>query len=336
MQSVFPGIYQIPLPTPFAVGDVNVYLAEGDALTLIDCGVHSEEGYQALVDGLARLGHKLSNIDQLLITHHHTDHLGLAQRVVEESGAQVIAHPYTVPYLETPLAVRERNQNYTDVAFRQGGVPQSLIDLLAEVDAYLSTLVGTVNVMSTLNEGDTLHLAGHNWQVLHTPGHAGGLICLFEPESRVLLSSDHILRDVSSNPLIEAPDVPGGQRPKRLLDYMYHLQRVAALKPSIGFPGHGEPVDDVPELVTRRLEHHYKRAEKLLGLFDGRPCTLYELTRAMFPNVPEQESYLTLSEVLGHIDLLERDGRLVREMHTNGVLYWQPDFRLLSPNSEKR
>ncbi len=324
IQTVLPGLYGIALPTPFAVGDVNVYVAEGDGLTLIDCGVRSEAGYAALVSGLTEIGYRINDIDRLIISHHHTDHLGLAQRIVEASGANVIAHPYTVPYLETPLAARERNRNYTDVAFRQGGVPQNIIDMLADVDDYLSTLVGTAYVMGTVDEGDTIRLANRNWRVLHTPGHAGGLICLFDSVSGVLLSSDHILRDTSSNPLIEAPATPGGQRPKRLLDYIFHLERVAALRPTIAYTGHGEPVEDVPALVAKRLEHHQWRAEKLFGLFNGEPHTLYEMTRILFGHIPESESYLTLSEVVGHLDLLERDGRIAREMHTNGIVYWQP------------
>jgi glyoxylase-like metal-dependent hydrolase (beta-lactamase superfamily II) len=323
IQTVLPSLHQIELPTPFAVGPVNAYLFEGDPLTLIDCGLNSDRCFETLVSAVESLGHSMDEIGRLVITHHHVDHLGGAQRVVEASGAEVIAHPYTVPFLEAPLAVRERSRNYTDVAFRQGGVPQTIIDLLDQVDTYLVTLTGKVNVTCTVDEGDTLSLGEGEWQVLHTPGHAGGMICLYDPASKVIMTADHILRNVSSNPLIEAPE-PGHQRPHRLLDYMRELGRVAALDTRIGYAGHGEPVTDIPGLVAQRLEHHRQRAEKIFSLFEGKPRTLYEVTRLMFPDKPDHESYLTLSEVVGHFDLLERDGRLVRNMGSNGVMTWVP------------
>src|SRR3954462_1014616 len=106
--TILPGLHGQTTPTPFQPEGVNAYLAEGETLTLIDGGVQTDEAYQALVDGVADLGYKLSDIQRLLITHHHTDHLGLAQRVVEASGAQVWCHPFTSPWLETPHDQRTR------------------------------------------------------------------------------------------------------------------------------------------------------------------------------------------------------------------------------------
>src|ERR1041385_6398530 len=102
------GLHRLPLPIPFQDGPVNAYLAEGESLTLIDCGTRTDESYKALVDGLASRGYKIADIQRLLITHHHTDHLGLAERIVAESGAEVWAHPLTVPWLEAPDAVRRQ------------------------------------------------------------------------------------------------------------------------------------------------------------------------------------------------------------------------------------
>src|SRR5258708_21047285 len=93
--TILPGLHIIPLPTPFAVGDVNAYLAEGNPLTLIDCGVGTEKTYQVLTAGMAQLGYKIADIGRLVITHHHTDHLGLAQRVGDESAAAVWCQPAT-------------------------------------------------------------------------------------------------------------------------------------------------------------------------------------------------------------------------------------------------
>lgn len=326
--TIFPtdiaGLYGIALPTPFEIGPVNCYVAEGDPLTLIDCGTSTEETYRALVNGLADRSHRVSDIRRLIITHHHTDHMGLARRIVDESGAEVWAHSLAVRWLETPQEARKNLTAFTNVLFRESGVPQAQIDLMNKTGKHLDNLSsGSVPVAEWLDEGDTLDMAGLRWTVFHTPGHAGDMLCFYQPDSKVLLASDHLLQDVSSNPLIEAPETPGGERPKRLLDYMREMQRIAALGARIGYTGHGRPIDDICKLVESRLSFHQKRADKLRASFDGQPRLLYDLTRMMFPTVPDVQLYLTLSEVLGHLDLLERDGRVTRELRA-GLLYWQP------------
>jgi glyoxylase-like metal-dependent hydrolase (beta-lactamase superfamily II) len=318
-----PELTQIQLPTPFPVGTVNVYLIEGEPLTLVDCGVNSPETLTLLTESLAQLNHRLDDIERVIISHHHVDHLGAIQHLVEASSPEVVAHAYTVPYLEKPHAARLRNRSFTDVAFRQAGVPQAVIDLMDEQDTYYESLMTVASVGQVVDEGDVLALGGRDWQVYHTPGHAGGLICLFQPDSGVLLSSDHLLGHISSNPLIEAPE-PGHKRPRRLVEYIAHLKRIAALTPTIAYTGHGDPIEDVGELIAKRLDLNERRTEKVARFFEHEQRhTLYDLSRLVFPTATDSEAYLTLSEVLGHIDILEVAGRLEREMSSQGVVYWK-------------
>src|SRR5215510_11572054 len=90
-------IHRISVPTPFYVGPVNVYLIEEDPLTLIDAGPRDDESIRALRSGLAKLGHKLSDIKRIVVSHAHADHYGLARVVVEESGATPFIHEWDAP-----------------------------------------------------------------------------------------------------------------------------------------------------------------------------------------------------------------------------------------------
>jgi glyoxylase-like metal-dependent hydrolase (beta-lactamase superfamily II) len=318
------GLYRIPLPTPFPIGDVNTYLVEGDTntpLTLIDCGVNTDESYAALTAGLAAIGYKVSDIERLIITHHHTDHVGLAQRIVDESGAAVWAHPITTRWLEMPSEMRRELADFTRPIFREGGVSDESLQSIEMVSAFLERLSSQVMVSQHIDEGDTVRLLGSEWRVYHTPGHAGDLLCFYQPETHMLLASDHLLKSVSSNPLIEAPDVPGGPRPQRLLDYMREMQRIAALPIDTAYAGHGEPFSNIREVVDGRIAFHYKRAEKIVELFSGQPRTLSELTTLLFPRLQETQLYLGLSEVLGHFDLLERDGRIQQQRDGDRVMW---------------
>ena len=182
-----------------------------------------------------------------------------------------------------------------------------------------NSMMGTAMVAHTLDDGDSVNMGGCDWQVLHTPGHAGGMLCFYEPQSGVALTSDHLLKHVSSNPLIEAPE-PGQKRPRRLLDYIRGLERIAALNPAIAYTGHGDPITNIQALVAERIEHHRERAEKVLGLLSEEPRSLYEVSRLLFPRVPDREAYLTISEALGHLDLLESEGPH-RARH---ALKWRP------------
>ncbi len=317
-------LHQLPIPTPFNVGPVNVYLLEGDPLTLIDCGPRTDEAYDGLVASLGNLGYQIADLEQVIITHHHTDHIGLAQRVIQESGAKLVAHQFTVPYLENPKATRERDQDFLVGICQEGGVPETIIQLVDKVTAWVDKF-GThaVTVDHILNEGDLIQAGDTLWQVYYTPGHAGDLICLFDPQTATLLASDHLILKISSNPLVEPPPVEGKPRPRRLLEYIEHMQRMVRLNPHIAYSGHGEPIKDIATLVEQRVTFHHQRADKILEHFNGQPANLWDMTEKMFSHIHDTEKFLAISEVLGHVDLLERDGKLERT-YQNDVLYWQP------------
>ncbi|MFQ3536728.1 MAG: MBL fold metallo-hydrolase [Aggregatilineales bacterium] len=324
-QTALKGLYSIIVPTPFPVGDVFAYLAlGGDAspLTLIDCGVRTDEARIALQAGLAACGVSFRDIERVIITHHHTDHIGFAAEIAAESGAEVWAHRLCTAWLEQPEAARRAFDAYMKPIFSEGGVPEDVIKGIELVSAYLGSFAQPVAVWRTLAEGDQLELLGKVWRVYHTPGHAGDLICLYQPETQVLLSSDHLLRDISSNPLLEPPEAPDEPRPRRLLDYLDSLRRIAQLDIRIAYPGHGAPVTAVAQLVEARFAMHARRAEHLRELCAEQPRSLYALMRAMFPRLRQPETFLALSEVLGHLDLLARDGKVMAEQ-SDGVAIWR-------------
>lgn len=319
------GIHQMPIPTPFRVGDVNVYLLEGDVLTLVDCGPNTEAARQALHDELATRGYRLQDIEQLIVTHHHTDHIGLASYVIEQSGAKLLAHEYTAPFLTNPDPTRHRYDTFFNQVCKDGNVPDDMLEIIVKVTTWIDQFTNDpVPVDQILHEGDKVFAGSNQWQVLHTPGHAGDLICLWDAESATLLASDHLILKISSNPLVEPSPIEGEDqtRPRRLIEYLYHMERVAALHPQKAYSGHGEPILTVEELVKTRVDFHHRRAEKILGYFDEGPAHLWGVTERMYAHIPKEQQFLAISEVLGHIDLLENDGRLQRIVQ-DGIVYWQ-------------
>lgn len=314
-------LHILQIPTPFPVGPVNLYLAEGDPPTLIDVGPRYAPAREVLEEALAAKGLRLADIGRFVLTHAHSDHYGQAGELAAASGATVLTHPANFALMADYEAERERRLAFYRALMQEAGTPQEEVLLVDRVRRQMGVFAVPVRPTGALKDGDTIRLGDEDWLVLHTPGHAGGLICLYQPQRRLLLSSDHLLRDISSNPIVEPPEQEGEDRPRRLADYIDQLQRVAALPVVWAFPGHGPPIDDVPGLVARRLEFHRRRGEEILQTLKGGPKTPYEISRMLFPRLDPVNRFLAISEVIGHLDVLEAEGRVSSALE-EGVRLW--------------
>ena len=317
-------LHAIELPTPFPVGPVTVYLADapGEPRTLIDTGPSTTETRAALEAGLAHLGYALSDLECIVVTHAHADHFGLAAELVAASGARLLTHPWNPPSMGDHGADHDRRVAFYAELLRQAAVPVEMMLAVGRATRGVDHFAQPVAADGTLDEGDTLRLAGRDWQVLHTPGHAAGLICFYEPASRTLLSSDHLLADISSNPLVEPPLAGETERPRSLALYRASLQRVAAMGPARALPSHGPIIHDVAGLVRQRLEFHEQRMERVRDAVRQGAHTTWEVTQALFPRRSPLDTFLAVSEVIGHLDLLEMEGSLQGEPW-NGAIRWR-------------
>lgn len=316
----------ISIPTPFPVGPVNVYLLDGPAPALVDAGPNTDEAMIALRRGLAACGHALADVCHLVITHAHPDHFGLAARIVEESGAQVHSHRYNLQLLSSDKAEIENWGSYYTQVLRQAGVPQAILKTTGR-DLATAAYIQPVGVDVALDDGDVLTLDRDSWEVIHTPGHARGHVCLYCRESGDLLSGDHLLRDISSNPILEPP-LPGEvQRPRSLVQYLRSLEQVAALEVAAAWPGHGAIITNHRELIARRVRLHRRRAEQIAALLAGRSQTPYEIATVLFSALLGMQAFLAVSEVIGHLDILEEEGRVNVELADGVLLYGLTDER---------
>ena len=142
-----------------------------------------------------------------------------------------------------------------------------------------------------------------------------------DEERRILIAADHLLAHISSNPLMTRP-VDGGERPRALVDYLDSLRRTREMEVDLVLPGHGDPIADHRALIDSRLALHRRRADKICGLNAEEPRTAYELARALWGDIAVTQAFLTLSEVVGHADILIEEGR-VREVERDGVVRFE-------------
>lgn len=314
-------LYQVVIPTPFKVGPVNCYVTMTAPITLIDTGTKWDESRRALRAELAELGLKIEDVQRIIITHAHADHYGLAAEIARASGAEVWAHRHNQAMLEAYETIRAQRDAFYLQLLTEAGVPPEQRQHVADSRRGTNRYAEAVRLDRMLEEGDEVELADRMWRIYHTPGHAGGLICLFDPQSRLLLSNDHLLRDISSNPVVE-PDPDGGPRPHRLVQYIQHMQRMADLEPGVAWTGHGHEIHDVHKMVRQRLHFHERRAQRILDLIGAEERSAYQIAEPLFGRLDGMDSFLALSETIGHLDWLEEQGRIDAVKHGE-VIYWR-------------
>lgn len=311
-----PTIHCLPLSTPFAVGRVNTYLIDDDPLTLVDTGPNSGSALVDVVTGLGEHGYRIEDLGRIVLTHQHIDHIGLAGILAERSGAEVCALAPLVPFLANYAHAMKRDDHYSEYLMRRHGIPDEVRLSLRAVSASFHGWGASVDVTTPLHDGEELAFAGGRFAIHHRPGHSPSDTIFVHESGSVTLGGDHLLKTISSNPLISRPlEAPVGTkpqdipRPHALRTYLESLRRTAALEVGVVLPGHGEPVTDPAALVAERAAGHTRRAERILGLLrEHGPQSAHGLARLIWGNVGVTQAYMTLSEVLGHTDILELEG----------------------------
>ncbi|HXA55392.1 MAG TPA: MBL fold metallo-hydrolase [Solirubrobacteraceae bacterium] len=312
------GVHRLAIPTPFAVGRVNAYLIEDEPLTLIDSGPNSAKALDELERALAAHGHAIEDLQLLVITHQHIDHIGLAAILARRSGARVAALRGLDRRLRDFRDEADYDDRFAARIMLRHGVPTDVVTALRAVSASFRAWGCQVEVDHALAEGEELKLRDRTLRVLHRPGHSPSDTIFHDEHRRLLIAGDHLLAHISSNPLLARPlEVEGdynGPRPKALIAYLDSLAKTRAMDLELVLGGHGAPITDHVALIDERHRLHVRRAEKIHGLLAERPRTAYELAYEMWGNIAVTQAYLTISEVLGHIDLLLRDGRAVERV----------------------
>jgi glyoxylase-like metal-dependent hydrolase (beta-lactamase superfamily II) len=316
------GIHRLAIPTPFAVGRVNIYLVEDDPLTLVDAGPNSGTSFDELQRGIAGLGHPLEDIGLVILTHQHIDHLGLVSLVAAHSRADVAAIDVAVPFVENFSVEAQADDDYARDVMLRHGIPEDVVAALQSVSRAFRAWGARVEVTRPLRDGEALELRDRVLHVHHRPGHSPSDTVFHDPERRILIAGDHLLAHISSNPLLTRPRDPAGRRPQALVTYLESLRATRAMDVDLVLPGHGDPVADHRALIDQRFELHRRRADKIHRLIAERPRSAYEIAQALWGNVAVTQAYLTLSEVLGHVDLLLNDGR-AREVERAGVAVFE-------------
>ena len=312
----------VPVPFPEAGGPANVYVIEeeGGGVALFDAGIGTREGREALEHGFAKAGLSFGDIRRIFVSHGHLDHYGYARAAQEASGAPVFVHVRD----HDKVTGRDRTQQRLDLYgayLTKLGAPPALLEHVKIHFQDFRRMARPLEQVEPLEPGTILKFKYFSAEVLHLPGHTPGLVCLWDAQDRVLFSDDHLLERVSPNPLL---DLEGNDEPvhKALVEYVRSAKRVRELPVQLVAPGHADPFSGHVEIIDRLLSFYDKRQSRLLDLLRQRaPQTPAELAPQIFPNAREHHLYLTLSEVMGNLEVLESQGRIARGQRAGKIVF---------------
>lgn len=321
-------LHRLTVPTPFPVGPVNLYLLAEPEPVLVDAGP-AMPGSLALVEKLlAEAGTGMARLRKILLTHFHQDHVGLAAELAERSGATIFASPCE----RSHLGGDARSTDFYRRMLEEAGTPAETLRLMTDQFRTIRSVGRPVVQFQSLEGLEEVRCGPATFRTLRTPGHTPGSTSLWEPERRILLAADTVIKHITPNPFLSLDEDDARDHDRQeclsyrrfpsLRAYFESLDRIRALNPAIIHCGHGEPVENFPEHHQGLLAFHRKRLEAIRGCLRRGVQTVYEVAVCLFPEVAGRNNpFLAISEVYAHLDLMEEKGEVSREMRHGVAVY---------------
>ncbi len=313
-------------------GENSIYLLglESDApTTLIDTGIASRESRRGLRKGLDRYGTSMSAIDQILLTHHHGDHSGLAGEIQAESGCSVFVHEADAPLVEkdeTAMSAQSDRLRRTIDAWGMPGVKRD--ELLSYLDSAEQRDSRSPEVTS-FTEGETFDIGPVRLRAVHMPGHTLGLtgFAFDETDGEEVFSGDALLPYYTPN--VGGADV----RVDGALDaYLETLSGIVERGYARAWPGHRGPIIDPAGRAADIVLHHRERTERVLSVLESGPATPWEVSAELFGSLSSIHILHGPGEAFAHLEHLESAGIVSREGRTFERIDPDPDLESWFPD----
>jgi len=330
-------IYRIQSALPLSLAEVNFYFIQDSLPTLIDAGINTEECFNLLDSSIRQCGSSLSRIKRIILTHGHLDHMGLAGKVKEISGAEVYIHQLDKNKSVRGANLRSSISKYDfNKFFREAGSPENLIrDTSNYIIQRFAKYIYPLSGVSTVGDGERFDFDDFRITVISTPGHTAGSICLLNEEDGTLFSGDSLLKKIIPKLIAEVKDTDKLKDYKSLCSYEGSLKRLESLKVKSIYPGHGSPFYGHLKRIKQLKNYYGKQKRKVLqiiGDFENSAdkklrVSQYMIGQKLFsftPGINKKsgvDMFPFLSETRAYIEALEEEGLVTSRKYENMLLY---------------
>lgn len=318
-EEIIPGIFRLPLPLPnLPLDGVNLYLLQtDDGWILVDTGMDHPQSFKELNRQLDEIGVGMDDIQLILLTHNHPDHTGMAGRLQEKTNATIAIH-------ENDVEANMDDQSKTiEETLLRNGLSEDRIIQLKKMGQQMGATSKPFQPDWLLKGDERIPAGEYHFQVLLTPGHSQGHVCLYDRERQVLLSGDHILPKITPN-IEYGPHDP-------LADYLSSLKKIQALPVRLALPSHGREIDHTEQRIKEMITHHEVRISDISHALGGaRKRTALDIASDLqwkggsvsWADMDGEEQSMALLETLVHLQYMVNKGS-IKKTESNAFDYYR-------------
>lgn len=324
-EEILPNFYRIEVPLPKSpLKALNSYVVRGgERFLIIDTAFNREECWQPTISALRQLGVDLNKTD-FFITHLHADHSGLVGRLATPTS-KVYYSEVEAPIIGGGISKSEAHGHWQDMEqyYLANGFPAEELSIALQGHPgrrYSSRQLVKINAV---RDGERIEIGDYKFIGILTAGHTPGHMCLYEPEKKVLIAGDHLLIDITPNITTWL------ELENSLKSYLENLEKVYALDVRLVLPGHRRLWNDHRKRIRELQEHHRNRlAEAMEALAEGpktawdvAPHITWDIEFNSWENFPTVQKFFAVGETLAHLNYLEGEGKIKREIRNDKIFY---------------
>lgn len=308
---VAPNIYLVALPLPFALNSVNCYLLrDEDGWTILDTGLHTRAGEAAWRETFEALRIEPAAIHQIVVTHYHPDHFGMAGWLQELTGAPVLMAPRERELARLSWGLPVDQQDPIIPLLQAHGVPMSNVEPIEVALARLRAATQPMPTITPLEPGSTLMMGGRSYEALYAPGHSDSQLIFYAAEERLVFCGDQVLNKITPH-----IGVWPTSEPDPLGRYLRSLGALIRLDVALALPGHKTLITNWHERISAIQSHHDLRLDAMRSAVGNTAATAYDVVGRVFPydRFSPHEQRFALAETLAHLEYLVAQNELQRD-----------------------